>query len=68
MKGKKEIAKHCGICVDTLTSWAKTYDMPIVVINRGWFALKYQLGEWLALPYERRKKKSGEPPSRTDFL
>ena len=39
VKGKKEIAKHCGICVDMLTLWAKTYDMPIVVINRTWFAL-----------------------------
>ncbi len=46
--------------MDTLTAWAKTYDMPIVVINRMWFALKFQLDEWLALPYERRKKKSGE--------
>ncbi len=61
MKGKKEIANHCGICVDTLTAWSRAYDMPIVVINRTWFALKFQLDEWLALPHERRKKKPGKP-------
>jgi excisionase family DNA binding protein len=62
--GLEAIACYMNICRDTLLSWMKKYDMPIVKVGRKWCAVEYQLDEWLNFPYKKRPKKgtSKTPP------
>ncbi len=56
LRGKKEIAEHCRITVETLTAWSKKYVLPITVINRHWYARKSVLDRWLDLANEKRPR------------
>jgi hypothetical protein len=56
--GLSNIARHFGICRETLYSWMKKFKMPIIKVGGKWCGHPEILDAWLTFPIRKEKKRN----------